>query len=57
MQSLHHPDRSQYGKRQNIDHEYNTEKQGTDPEAADWIYTRMPPHTMFIGEIVDVIER
>ena len=26
-------------------------------EVADWIYTRVPPHTMFIGEIVDVIER
>lgn len=27
------------------------------PEVADWIYTRVPPHTMFIGEIVDCIER
>ena len=26
-------------------------------EVADWIYTRVPPHTMFIGEVVDVIER
>ncbi len=26
-------------------------------DVADWIYTRVPPHTMFIGEIVDVIER
>ena len=26
-------------------------------DVADWIYTRVPPHTMFIGEIVDVVER
>lgn len=25
-------------------------------EVADWIYTRVPPHTMYIGEIVDVTE-
>ena len=29
----------------------------TPEEVASWIYTRVPPHTMFIGEIVDVIER
>ena len=33
------------------------EKEQVPPEVADWIYTRVPPHTMFIGEIVDVIER
>lgn len=26
-------------------------------DVADWIYTRIPPHSMFIGEITDVIER
>ena len=26
-------------------------------DVADWIYTRVPPHSMFIGEVVDVIER
>ena len=26
-------------------------------DVADWIYTRVPPHSMFIGEEVDVIER
>ena len=33
------------------------EKEQVPQEVADWIYSRMPPHTMFIGEIVDVIER
>ena len=33
------------------------EKEQVPPEVADWIYTRVPPHTMFIGEVVDVIER
>ena len=33
------------------------EKEQVPQEVADWIYKRMPPHTMFIGEIVDVIER
>ena len=26
-------------------------------EVRDWCYTQQPPHTMFLGEIVDVIER
>ena len=26
-------------------------------EVHDWIYTRVSPHTMFIGEIVEAIER
>ncbi len=26
-------------------------------EVADWIYTRVPPHSMFIGEVVDCIRR
>ncbi len=26
-------------------------------EVADWIYTRVPPHSMFIGEVVEVIRR
>ena len=25
-------------------------------DVADWIYTRVPPHTMFIGEVLDLIE-
>lgn len=33
------------------------EKEQVPADVADWIYTRVPPHTMFIGEIVDVIER
>ena len=33
------------------------EKDRVPAEVVDWIYTRVPPHTMFIGEIVDVIER
>ncbi len=33
------------------------EKEQVPAEVADWIYTRVPPHAMFIGEIVDVIER
>ena len=33
------------------------EKNQVPPEVADWIYNRMPPHTMFLGEVVDVIER
>ncbi len=33
------------------------EKDQVPPEVVSWIYNRMPPHTMFIGEIVDVIER
>ena len=33
------------------------EKEQVPSEVADWIYNRMPPHTMFIGEIVDVVER
>ena len=33
------------------------EKERVPAEVADWIYTRVPPHTMFIGEVVDVIER
>ena len=33
------------------------EKDRVPPEVADWIYSRVPPHTMFIGEIEDVIER
>lgn len=33
------------------------EKEQVPREVADWIYTRVPPHTMFIGEVVDVIER
>ncbi len=32
------------------------EKEQVPREVADWIYTRVPPHTMFIGEVVDVIE-
>ena len=36
-------------------HQFEAEKV---PEAVrEWIYTRVSPHTMFIGEIVDVIER
>ena len=26
------------------------------PEVRDWCYTQQPPHTMFLGEIVDAIE-
>ena len=26
-------------------------------EVSDWIYTRVPPHTAYIGEIVDCFER
>jgi len=33
------------------------EKEQVPPEVADWIYTRVTPHSMFIGEVVDVIER
>ena len=33
------------------------EKERVPQEVADWINKHMPPHTMFIGEIVDVIER
>ena len=33
------------------------EKEQVPQEVAEWIYTCMPPHTMFIGEIVDVIEK
>ena len=33
------------------------EKEQVPADVADWIYTRVPPHTMFVGEIVDVIER
>ena len=33
------------------------EKEQVPGEVAEWIYSRVPPHTMFIGEIVDVIER
>ena len=33
------------------------EKEQVPQEVADWIYTRVPPHTMFIGEIVEAIER
>ena len=36
-------------------HQFELEQVPT--EVADWIYTRVPPHTMFIGEVVDVIER
>lgn len=36
-------------------HQFEVER--VPPEVADWIYTRVPPHTMFIGEIVDCIER
>ena len=37
-------------------HQFEAEK--TPPEVQDWIYHGdFPPHTMFIGEIVDVIER
>ena len=37
------------------DHQFELEKVPQD--VADWIYTRVPPHTMYIGEIVDVVER
>ena len=33
------------------------EKEQVPPEVAAWIYSRVPPHTMFIGEIVDGIEK
>ena len=33
------------------------EKDQVPPEVASWIYKSMPTHTMFIGEVVDVIER
>lgn len=36
-------------------HQFELEQVPAD--VADWIYTRVPPHTMFIGEVVDVIER
>ena len=26
-------------------------------DVADWIYTRVPPHSMFIGEVVELIRR
>ena len=26
-------------------------------DVADWIYTRVPPHTMYIGEIVELVRR
>ena len=37
------------------DHQFELEKVPQD--VADWIYTRVPPHTMYIGEILDVVER
>ena len=37
-------------------HQFEAEQ--TPPEVQDWIYHGdFPPHTMFIGEVVDVIER
>ena len=36
-------------------HQFEADK--VPEEVHDWIYTRVSPHTMFIGEIVDVIER
>ena len=33
------------------------EKERVPQEVAEWIYTRVPPHSMFIGEIVEGIER
>lgn len=33
------------------------EKDQVPQEVADWIYSRIPPHSMFIGEIVEAIER
>ena len=33
------------------------EKEQVPQEVAAWIYDRLPPHTMFIGEVVDVIEK
>ena len=36
-------------------HQFEADK--VPAEVHDWIYTRVSPHTMFIGEIVDVIER
>jgi hypothetical protein len=36
-------------------HQFELEKVPQD--VADWIYTRVPPHTMFIGEIVEAIRR
>ena len=32
------------------------EKERVPQEVSDWIYKRFPPHTMFIGEIIDVRE-
>jgi len=36
-------------------HQFEAEK--VPEEVHDWIYTRVSPHTMFIGEIVEAIER
>ena len=36
-------------------HQFELEK--VPQNVADWIYTRVPPHTMFIGEIVEAIRR
>lgn len=33
------------------------EKEQVPAEVAEWIYNRVPPHTMFIGEVVQVIEK
>ena len=32
-------------------------KEQVPQEVANWIYNRMSPHTMFIGEIVEVIKK
>lgn len=31
------------------------DKDAVPEEVRDWIYTRVPPHTMFIGEVVDAL--
>ena len=36
-------------------HQFELERVPRD--VADWIYTRVPPHTMYIGEIVEVVDR
>ena len=37
-------------------YQHQFEKEKVPQEVAEWIYNKMPPHTMFIGEVIDVIE-
>ena len=37
-------------------YEHQFEKEKVPQEVTEWIYNYIPPHTMFIGEVIDVIE-